>query len=102
MAERVSAYPFPEPESYPHPVVDVEPEIDFGIASVPIRLYAQLSFRAGRTFRDVKRATQTALTRVKNVTVRMVEERPIHLVVGVAIATFIAGAGLRIWRSRHE
>ena len=104
MAERVSAYPFPEPESYPRPrpVDDVEPEIDFGIGSVPMSLYEQLSFRAGRTFRSAESATQTAITRMKAVMVRVVEERPIHLVVGVAISAFIAGAGLRIWGSRHE
>jgi hypothetical protein len=101
MAERVSAYPFPEPESYPRPA-DVETEIDFGIALVPMSLYEQLPFRAGRTFRSAESAKQTAITRMKAVIVRVVEERPIHLVVGVALAAFIAGAGLRIWGSSHE
>ena len=102
MAERIPAYPSLEPESSRGPVVDVGPEIDVVIASVPPGLYEQLPFRSGRMFRGAKNATQTAAARIKEVVLRMMEERPIHLVVGVAVAAFIAGAGLRIWRSRRE
>lgn len=101
MAERTPAYSFPEPESDLRPVV-VESESNFGIASASMSPYEQLSFRVGRTFRGAKSATRTASTRMKEATIGMVEEHPIHFVVGVTIAAFIAGAGLRIWRSRHE
>ena len=30
------------------------------------------------------------------------EEHPLQLVLGVAVAAFIAGAALRIWRSNHD
>ena len=30
------------------------------------------------------------------------QERPLHLLLGVAVAAFITGAALRIWRSNHD
>jgi hypothetical protein len=30
------------------------------------------------------------------------QEHPLRLVIGVAVAAFIAGAALRIWRSNHD
>lgn len=101
MAERVPAYPFPEPESQTS-LGGVKPQSDSANVSVPADLYKALSCGTERTFRSAKSATRTAFTRMKDVLLRLVEEHPIHLVVSVAVAAFITGAGLRIWRSRHE
>jgi hypothetical protein len=32
----------------------------------------------------------------------MAQERPMQIVIGVAIASLLAGAALRIWRSQHD
>ena len=32
----------------------------------------------------------------------MADEKPMQLVVGVAIASFLVGVGLRLWRSHYE
>lgn len=32
----------------------------------------------------------------------MTDEKPMQLVIGVAVASFLVGVGLRLWRSRYE
>jgi hypothetical protein len=32
----------------------------------------------------------------------MAQEQPMQIVIGVAIASLLAGAALRIWRSHHD
>jgi hypothetical protein len=96
MAEPTPAYPSSEPmpaSTTLSVVAEVQPTPTF---------YDQLCFQAGRTFHGVKGTAEQAFTRIKEVSGRVVEERPIQVVVGVAIGAFLAGAGLRIWRSYHD
>ena len=95
MAEPTPAYPISEPNP-PGPMLTV-----VAAESRP-SVYDQICFRAGRTFQGVKHSAEEAFSRTKRLSARMVEDRPIHLVVGVAVGAFLAGAGLRIWRSYHE
>jgi len=64
--------------------------------------FDRASFQAGRTLQHVQDIALTALDGINRAATQMAEERPIQLVVGVGIAAFAAGSGLRIWRSHHE
>ncbi len=64
--------------------------------------FDRASSQAGRSLQHVRDTALTALDGINRAATHMAEERPIHLVVGVAIAAFVAGSGLRIWRSHHE
>ena len=93
MAEPTPAFPNPDADN----AVRVVPERATGRA-----FHEQLWFPAVRSFRRLKKAAYAALASAKDMTAGLAEERPVQLVVGVTIAAFIAGAGLRIWRNYHE
>lgn len=55
-----------------------------------------------RSFRQTSDAIHSTWIRSRNKFRYLSEERPLQLVTTVALAAFIAGAALRIWRSRYD
>jgi hypothetical protein len=53
--------------------------------------YEEVQLAASRTFSRANRKFRA-----------LAEERPMQIVVAVAVASFLAGAALRIWRSNHD
>ena len=62
---------------------------------------------------DLKRGVQRSWAATQNATSRIARnlssklrrlrrEHPLQVIAGFAVAGFLAGVGLRIWRSRHE
>lgn len=100
MAEPLPAYPTAEPQN------DLPPDFPdlAGATSSQIRdesAYDGISFQFGRSYNAIGSSIQVAFRKVQQTSRQLAEERPLHLVTGVAIAGFAAGAFLRIWRSRY-
>jgi hypothetical protein len=55
-----------------------------------------------RSYSELQSTLSHLFLRVRSRFRFMVEERPMRVVTGVAIAAFVTGAALRIWRSNHE
>jgi len=51
---------------------------------------------------EVQRAASRALSRANRKFRYMAEERPMQIVMAVAIASLLTGTALRIWRSNHD
>jgi hypothetical protein len=100
MAERIPVYP--QVESRPEGAIDIGHHTSSTANSGPVSFFDQTFFQAGRSLHQLRNAALTALSGIKRTAIYVAEERPIHLVVGVAVAAFVAGSGLRIWRSHHE
>jgi hypothetical protein len=100
MAEPIPVYPLVK--SKPEAAVDVGHYTSSTSNSEPVSIFDRTFFQAGRSLRQVRNTAMSALTRIKRTAIYVAEEYPIHLVVGVAVAAFVAGSGLRIWRSHHE
>lgn len=107
MAEPVSALPDPTTSKgqtvpWPKPVEPLpgSPEISDSNTET------EFSERVSAGFQDYYSRFQTAVTDMLERSRRrfryMAEERPVHIVIGVAIASLLAGAALRIWRSNHD
>jgi hypothetical protein len=66
----------------------------------------ELSERLSAGFQDYYGRVQTAVSDMMERSRRrfryMAQERPMQIVIGVAIASLLAGAALRIWRSQHD
>jgi hypothetical protein len=67
---------------------------------------AEFSERLSAGFQDYYGRIQTAASDMVERSQRrfryMAQERPMQIVIGVAIASLLAGAALRIWRSHHD
>jgi hypothetical protein len=100
MAEPIPVYP--QAEASPEAGIDIGPYPSSSSKSEPVSFFNRTFFQAGRSLRQVRNAALSALTGIKRTAIYVAEERPIHLVVGVAVAAFVAGSGLRIRRSHHE
>ena len=74
----------------PHPTL-IEKTEESGIRSSRERPYAA----ARKTLLDT-------IARARRNFRYMAEEKPMQLVLGIAIASFLAGVGLRLWRSHYE
>jgi len=55
-----------------------------------------------RSYREVSRAMVDTWERSRRNFRYISQEHPLRIVVGVALAAFITGAALRIWRSNHD
>ena len=102
MAEPNAIYPDPELSAESAARVVVLHAADPGITTGHADVLDKTIFRAGRWFRWARRTTESACVGIKRAAIYVAEERPVHLVAGVAIAAFVAGSGLRIWRTYHE
>ena len=100
MAEPIPVYPQVGPR--PEAAVDIGHYSRPTSKSAPASILDGAFFQAGRSLRQVRNKSLTALSGMKRTATYVAEERPIHSVLGVAIAAFVVGSGLRIWRSRHE
>lgn len=113
MAEPVSALPNPTPPTtmkgqtvpWPKPTdaVPSSPEIsgsntETAVPEFPERLSAGFQDYYGR----IQTAASDMLERSRRRFRYMAQERPMQIVIGVAIASLLAGAALRIWRSHHD
>lgn len=62
----------------------------------------QFRFTLQHSYSELQSTMSHLFMRVRSRFRFMVEERPMQVVAGVAIAAFVAGAALRIWRSNHD
>src|SRR5579859_7927206 len=114
MAEPVSALPNPTPpttttkgQTVPWPKaaepLPGSPEIRGSNEETAV---PELSEQRSAGFQDYYSRFQTAvydlLERSRRRFRYMAQERPTQIVAGVAIASLLAGAALRIWRSHHD
>jgi hypothetical protein len=112
MAEPVSPLPTASPRNEPVPWPNVtepvatlpgSPEISGGNARPAVNDLPE-RFRSGiqRSYEQAKESLSHLLSRSERRFRYLVEERPIQVVAGVAIASLLTGAALRIWRSNHD
>ena len=114
MAEPVSALPNPTPPAtstkgqtvpWPKPAEPLpeSPEISGSNEETAV---PELSEQMSAGFQDYHTRFRTAVSDLLELSRRrfryMAQERPMHIVAGVAIASLLAGAALRIWRSHHD
>ena len=110
MAEPVSALPNPptpkrQAVPWPNPAGPLpgEPEISGSNSETAVQGFSE---RLKEGFQDYyTRVQTTASDLLKRSRLRfryMAEERPVQIVVGVAIASVLVGAALRIWRGNHD
>ncbi len=108
MAEPVSALPNPttpkgQTVPWPKPVEPLpgSPEISDSNAEV-----TEFAEQVSAGFQDYYGRFQTAVSDMLERSRRrfryMAQERPVQIVIGVAVASLLAGAALRIWRSNHD
>ncbi len=62
----------------------------------------QFRSRLEHSYAELQSTMSQLFMRVRSRFRFMVDERPMQVVAGVAIAAFVAGATLRIWRSNHD
>lgn len=114
MAEPVSAFPSPTPPTTPAKGQTVpwpepaEPPRGFAENAGSNTETAVRGFggRLGAGAQDyygrIERALSAVLEGSRRRFQRMAHERPVQIVTGVAIASLLAGAAVRIWRSHHD
>jgi hypothetical protein len=112
MAEPISPLPAstPKTESVPRPrsLESVPPRQQGSREISTYNLYAgvgtvdQIRSRLRRSYGEIQQAVWQAISQANRKFRRLANERPMQLVLGVAIASFVAGAALRIWRSNHD
>ncbi|HXU17348.1 MAG TPA: hypothetical protein VN708_19590 [Terriglobales bacterium] len=95
----VKAEPVPWPKiQEPHPEL---PEFASADRSTEKRVQ---HLRSGfeRSYREVSRAILDTWNRSRRKFHHISQEHPLRLVIGVAVAAFMTGAAVRIWRSNHD
>ena len=55
-----------------------------------------------RVYEAARKTLLDGIARARRDLRYMAEEKPMQLVIGVVIASFLAGVGLRLWRSHYE
>jgi hypothetical protein len=55
-----------------------------------------------RSWKQAQSVVSQAFSRAGSRVRHVKRERPLHVMAGVAVAAFMLGAAIRIWRSRHE
>ena len=88
---------------YPLGTVGARPEIVDPRPTLVLRS-KDTSARAGseRVYQAARKTLLDAIAGARRNLRHMADEKPMHLVIGVAIAAFLAGVGLRLWRSHYE
>jgi hypothetical protein len=66
------------------------------------KLVVRLRSGVERSYREVSGAMVDTWDRSRRNFRYISQEHPLRIVVGVALAAFITGAALRIWRSNHD
>ena len=79
-------------------VTESQPEL---LSSVPSG-EEQFWLRAGRSYGHMRNAALTGLRVVRRSAAYVAREKPVELILSVAAAAFLVGAGLRIWRKQYE
>ncbi len=94
--QRIEPIPWPQ-TTEPNPV---------GKNTVPQQQFRELLERSRHAFVHSWDSTQRALLNVSRGARHRIRElkrdRPVEIIAGVAIAAFLLGVGLRVWRSRYE
>ena len=62
----------------------------------------RVSSAGERAYEAARKAVLDTIARARRNFRYMADEKPMQLVMGVAIAAFLAGVGLRLWRSHYE
>jgi hypothetical protein len=94
-----NAQPVPWPKiQEPHPELPEPASTDRTTENLVLRL------REGseRSYREVSGAILRIWNGSRRKFHHISEEHPLRLVIGVAVAAFITGAAVRIWRSNHD
>jgi hypothetical protein len=111
MAEPLSALPgttssnAAKAQAIPRPLVRARlPELPetSSTRSPTEKLVVRLRSGLERSYREVSRAMVDTWDRSRRNFRYISQEHPLRIVVGVALAAFITGAALRIWRSNHD
>ncbi len=114
MAEPVSALPnptlpstSPKGQAVPWPTASEplagSPEISgSNTESVVPKFSERVSDEVQDYYTRIQAAMSDMLERSRRRFRYMAQERPMQIVIGVAIASLLAGAALRIWRSNHD
>lgn len=113
MAEPVSALPNPTPpitttvQTVPWPkpaeAFPGSPEISGSNTETAVPEFSErLSTALDDYYVRVQTAVSDMLERSRRRFRYMAQERPMQIVAGVAVASLLAGAALRIWRSHHD
>ena len=55
-----------------------------------------------RAYENARKSLLDTINRARRNLRYMADEKPVQLILGVAIASFLVGVGLRLWRSHYE
>ena len=110
MAEPVSALPNPpipkgEAVSWPDPAVPLTgyPDISGSNSATAVPAFSErLNQGLQDSYARFQSTASDLLERSRRRFRYMAEERPMQIVIGVAIASLLTGAALRIWRGNHD
>ena len=110
MAEPVSALPEANPqttgktEPVPWPyVAEPEPRATASPSVVPGEGFSQrVRHELERSYQKTADVISNAMDRSRRQLRYVSQERPLQLVIGIAVAAFLTGAALRIWRSNRD
>lgn len=105
MAEPTAPLPPPpqrsEPIPWPQPTETPEP-----LETSPSEGLEELVEEGREKFEsawdDIQRSVSRVVSRAADTIRYLKRERPLEVVAGVAVAAFLLGVTLRIWRSRHD
>jgi hypothetical protein len=99
MAEPLRPYstPVSNPPTEPEVSVRNQPEL---VRSDPGRTQEEFWLRAGKSYGHMRNAALNGVRAIRRSAAYLVEEKPVELIVSVAAAGFIVGAGLRMWRRK--
>jgi len=112
MAEPISPLPVSTPKTEPvpraRPLETVPPRQQGSRRISAHNLYPgvgtvkQIRSRLQRSYGEIHQAMAQAVSQANRKFRRFANDRPMQVVLGVAVASFLAGAALRIWRSNHD
>jgi len=98
------AEPIPWPDQTQHIGFSPEPPVKTKIKSSQ-RLNDAVKRalnRVGRSWADAERGRTQLVSRARKQLTYLLRERPLDIVAAVALAGFLLGAALRLWRSHHD
>jgi hypothetical protein len=68
----------------------------------PATVSSQVRSAGEHAYQTARTAMSTAVARAKRNFRYLAAEKPLQLVLGVAVASLLAGVGLRLWRRHYE
>ena len=89
-----------EPVPWPESPKIVEPANSSASEKVE-QVYEEVRSTISESYRSTQRAVSQAFHRGKRNAQYLMRERPLHVIAGVAVAAFLTGAALRVWRSNY-